>query len=436
MLSKIRKNLRAFSLPLWIVAASFVGTIFLVWGRGSVLGPSGTEVATVNGEGISLVEFNREYSNITNELRTKFGENYRKFIKDDEVKQAALRRLIVRKLLLQTAKEEGIQVSDWAVARAIEEIPAFQDNGTFSVKLYRSFLKARHITPKSFEDVVREDLLINKVLSVINNSPSITKFELKKLYTSFFGKRKFKYKLFPLKDFNVSVSGKEIEEYYKKNREEFSKEGEFSNFVLTFPKTVKGEKEAQKAFEIARSGKFSQLFNFHPKPLKDKNLEKELQKKPFTFKSSDRELLLAFRYRRRKYKPLSEVKQEIETILKMEKALKKAEKAAKSYKGELPNETEFLDRSEFVKKFKPLELPEELYSSPVGVRKILRLENGFGIFSPETDLKVEKFDKEKMEKLKKFVITQKRETNYQNFVNLLLQRATVKINEKLFRSIK
>jgi peptidyl-prolyl cis-trans isomerase D len=137
MLSKIRKNLRAFSLPLWIVAASFVGTIFLVWGRGSVLGPSGTEVATVNGEGISLVEFNREYSNITNELRAKFGENYRKFIKDDEIKQAALRRLVVRKLLLQTAKEEGIQVSDWAVARAIEEIPAFQDNGTFSIKLYK-----------------------------------------------------------------------------------------------------------------------------------------------------------------------------------------------------------------------------------------------------------------------------------------------------------
>ena len=105
MLSKIRKNMRAFSIPLWIVAASFVGTIFLVWGRGSVSGPSGNEVATVNGRSIDLIEFNREYNQLVNQLQQQFGENYRKIFPDRDVKIAALQRLITRKLLLDEAKK-------------------------------------------------------------------------------------------------------------------------------------------------------------------------------------------------------------------------------------------------------------------------------------------------------------------------------------------
>ena len=436
MLSKIRKNLRAFSLPLWIVAASFVGTIFLVWGRGSVLGPSSSEVATVNGEGISLSEFNREYSNVLSELRAKFGENYRKVVSDEEIKRIVLNRLITRKLILQVAEDEGIRVSDWAVAKAIEDIPAFQKDGKFSMELYKAFLKSRHMTPKAFEDVVREDLLVNKVLSVVNNSPSVTKFELKRLYTRFFGKRKFKYKLFRLSDFKVSVSEKEAREFYEKNRERFSTEGELGEFVLEFPKNKKGEDEAQKAFEIAKAGKFSEFLSFNPKPLSDEELKKELKSKNFVFKSSGDKLILAFKYKRKKYKPFEEVKEEIVEMLEKEKALKEAERAARSYKGELQSETNFLDRAEFVKEFKPLESPEELFNSPVGVKKVLRLEEGFGVFSPVTEPKVEKFDKEKMERLKEFVLEQKRETNYIDFINLLRQRATIKVNGELLRGLK
>ena len=436
MLSKIRNNLRAFSLPLWIVAASFVGTIFLVWGKGSVSGPSGNEIATVNGEGIKLPEFSREYSNVVNQLKAQFGENYRKIVSDEDIKKLALQRLITRKLLLQEAEREGLKVSDWAVAKTIEEIPAFQKNGKFSVELYKEFLRARRLTPSAFEETVREDLLIQKLLSVVNNAPSVTKPEIEIFYKKFFGSRKFSYKLFPFSQFKPEVSEEEAKEYYEKHREEFAEKGEKGEFLLKFPKTAEGEKAAQEAFKLAKEGRFEELLKMNPSKLKDKELQKELEKKDFLFRSQGNELLLAFKVQTKRYKPFEEVKDQIVKTLSLQKAVKEAEKAATGYKGELPNQTELLDRAQFAEKFRPVESPERLFTAKVGEKIVLRLSNGYGVFSPQTDLTVEKVDPKKVKKLKEFLLAQKQQSDYADFINLLRQKATIKVNEELFRSLK
>jgi len=436
MLSKIRKNLRAFSLPLWIVAASFVGTIFLVWGKGSISGPSGNEIATVNGEGIKLPQFSREYSNVESQLKAQFGENYRKIVTSDDIKRIALQRLITRELLLQEAKREGLKVSDWAVAKAIEEIPAFQENGKFSLKLYKEFLRARRLTPEAFEETVREDLLIQKLLSVVNNAPSVTKPEVEFFYRKFFGSRKFSYKLFPFNKFKTEVSEAEAREYYEKHRDEFVEKGETGEFLLKFPKTPEGEREAEKAFKLAKEGKLKELLKMNPSKLTDKELKKELEKKSFVFRSSKNSLLLAFKVETQKYKPFNEVKEQIIRELSLQKSIEKAKKAAEEYKGELPQTTKELDRAEFTEKFKPVESPEELFNAQVGQRVVLRLSNGYGVFSPKTGFSVKKLDPQKVEKLKTFLLAQKRQSDYENFINLLRQKATIKVNEKLFRSLK
>ncbi len=436
MLSKIRKNLRAFSLPLWIVAASFVGTIFLVWGKGSVSGPSGNEVATVNGEGVTLGEFNREYQNTVARLREQLGENFRKFVKEEDIRKIALNRLITRKLLLELAREEGLRVSDWAVAKYIEEIPIFQEDGKFSVELYKRFLESRHLTPQAFEETVREDLLVQKVMAAINRAPSVSQFELNQLYRKVFGKRNFKYKLFLSKDFNPKVSSKEVAKFYKENRELFKKEGKESFFVLTFPKDKKGEEEAQKAYRLAKEGKFDQLLKLNPKPLKDKELIEKVKEKGFLFRSEDKELILAFRSKESSYRSLEEVKGEIEKILKEQKALEMAKKAAQEFKGEPKEETGEVDAAELVKKLKlsPTANPQELLRAKVGQRVIVPVEGGYAVVIPVTQPKVDKVDPKKLERLKEFVLRVKRETDYQNLLNLLRQKATIKVNQSLFRS--
>ena len=438
MLSKIRKNLRAFSFPLWIVAASFIGTIFLVWGKGSVSGPSGNEVATVNGEGITLTEFNREYQNTVASLREKLGDNFRKFVKEDDIKKITLNRLITRKLLLQLAEEEGLKVSDWAVAKYIEEIPAFQENGKFSLELYKKFLESRRMTPQTFEDMVREDLLIQKVLTAVNRAPSVSQFEIKELYKKVFGKRNFKYKLFLSKDFKPQVSQKEIEKFYKNNREIFKKGEKESYYVLKFPKTKEGEERARKAYKLAKEGKFKELMEMKPQPLKDKELIEKVKEKGFSFRSQENGLELAFKLKEEQYKSLNEVRGEIERTLREQKALEIAKKEAESFKGELNEETGKVDVSELVKKLKllPTTNPEELLNTKVGKKLILPVEGGFAVLVPTTEPEVNEFEEDKLKRLKEFVLNVKRDSDYQNLLNLLRQKATIKVNQSLFRSVQ
>ena len=438
MLSKIRKNLRAFSFPLWIVAASFIGTIFLVWGKGSVSGPSGNEVATVNGEGITLTEFNREYQNTVASLREKLGDNFRKFVKEDDIKKITLNRLITRKLLLQLAEEEGLKVSDWAVAKYIEEIPAFQENGKFSLELYKKFLESRRMTPQTFEDMVREDLLIQKVLTAVNRAPSVSQFEIKELYKKVFGKRNFKYKLFLSKDFKPQVSQKEIEKFYKNNREIFKKGERESYYVLKFPKTKEGEERARKAYKLAKEGKFKELMEMKPQPLKDKELIEKVKEKGFSFRSQENGLELAFKLKEEQYKSLNEVRGEIERTLREQKALEIAKKEAESFKGELNEETGKVDVSELVKKLKllPTTNPEELLNAKVGKKLILPVEGGFAVLVPTTEPEVNEFEEDKLKRLKEFVLNVKRDSDYQNLLNLLRQKATIKVNQSLFRSVQ
>ncbi|MEO2068220.1 MAG: SurA N-terminal domain-containing protein [Desulfurobacteriaceae bacterium] len=440
MLSKIRKNMRAFSIPLWIVAASFVGTIFLVWGRGSVGGPSANEVATVNGKPIDLVEFNKEYNRIINEIRAQFGDNYGKLFKDKEIKIATLQRLIIRELLLQEAERLGIKVSDWAVAERIKSIPSFQKNGKFSEELYYEYLKANRLTPKVFEEEVRKDLLVEKLLTVIENSPSITEFELQNLYRKTFGKREFKYKIFKFSDFKVNVSRKEVEDFYNKNKDQFKERVGEKYMVVKISKEKKDAKElAKKIYSLAKEGSIKELSKLNPIELKDKELLEKFKNKTYGFWSDNKFYYVLFKDKGKTIvKPLKEVYKEIELIIKEQKASLLARKEAEKWlkeKKKLPLKTPPLNKDDFFKNFKPLDLGsiENLFDAPKGKRILLALTDGFGVFEPVSDLEVDKVEKEKMDELRKLIYNVKVESNYQNLVNLLRQKATIKINEKLFK---
>ena len=440
MLSKIRKNLKAYSVPLWIVAASFVGTIFLVWGKGAISGSYRNSVATVNGEGIDLVEFNREYNSLVRELKQQFGENFRKLFPEKRIKLTALQRLITRKLLLQAAKEEGIKVSDWAVAKEIMESPLFKKDGKSSVELYEEFLKANRLTKHTFEEMVREDLTIQKLLEVINRSPSVTEYEVKELYKETFGKRDFSFKFFTVDSFKPKVTEKEIEDYYKAHKGEFTEKTKKQYFLIKIPKGEEGARDrAKEAFRLAKGGKKEELQKFSPEPVTDKELiEKKFKNKPFGFYSDKDNFYVFFKQEGEKVKPLESVKEEIAKKLKIQKALKLAKESATAFLKENKNLTEKvegLDKASFFEKFKPLSPNDvdKLFSLPTGTKMIIALSKGYGIFEPTSEIKVDSYDKEKMEQIKEFILDAKRQSNYANFVNLLRERATIKINEALFK---
>ncbi|SMP11029.1 peptidyl-prolyl cis-trans isomerase D [Desulfurobacterium pacificum] len=439
MLSKIRNNLRTFSIFLWVVAASFVGTIFLVWGKGSISGPSANEVATVNGLGINLVEFNREYNRVLEELKQQYGNQYRKFLTDKDIKLLALRNLIRRKLILSETEKEGIRVSDWAVAKEIESMPIFQKNGKFDVNLYKKVLAANHLTPEQFESEIRDDLLVSKVTSVVGYSPSVTKFELNKLYKEMFGKRKFKFKLFGLNTDNVTVSEDELKSYYEKHKSEFAGNATEKYFVVEIPVSESGATEkAAKAFKLAKSGDFSALNGFNPKEVPPGKAKKLMGDKAVYFTKDSKFFYVYYRAKTSESLPFEKVKSQIEKVLKEQKAFEVAKKLAENFvksNGALENATDFLDREEFAKKFKPVNPAdvERAFTAKVGEKLIVPVVDGFVVVSPETEITVTQVEPKKEEQLRAYILAVKRKSNEVNFLNLLQQKATIKINKELLR---
>ena len=165
-------------ITLWVVIIAFVGTIFLVWGRGAV-NPTGSNViATVDGKTIPFDEYKKAY------FRTV--DTYKKILKDkytDEMiekmnlKRTVLNSLIEERIILSAASETGLMVSDEEVFDIISSMPAFQKDGKFNPEIYKRALSANKYSPAAFERNLKEDILKEKMRRLIKESVAYSEGE-------------------------------------------------------------------------------------------------------------------------------------------------------------------------------------------------------------------------------------------------------------------
>src|SRR5690606_20621328 len=88
---------------------------------------------------------------------------------------SAIDRLVTRHLLVNEAKRMGIAVTDEEVAEAIRDEPAFQKNGQFDFETYRTALRNwQGISPARFEERVRNDLLVGKIVAYLRNGGKVS----------------------------------------------------------------------------------------------------------------------------------------------------------------------------------------------------------------------------------------------------------------------
>ena len=143
MMRFIRNNAVFVVVVVIFIVAVFIGTIFLVWGRGSMSSSSAERsvAAWVGTTEIPYAEFVKTYDS-----RMEF---YRRFYPDIgsaelekrfKIRKGALDAAIGRRLLLDEAQRLGLAAGDEEVAAKIRETAAFQENGVFDPKKYREVL--------------------------------------------------------------------------------------------------------------------------------------------------------------------------------------------------------------------------------------------------------------------------------------------------------
>lgn len=130
-------------------------------------------IAMVNGDSVTLEELNGALKSLSPEegvqIRSQEAENLR---------EELLNQLIDKKLLLQEAKQSGIQVSPEEMTSVIEQM-----KGDYTDEEFNRLLKSSGLTPERWKQEVKEGLLIDKLIdTAIANRLNISEEEIKSYY--------------------------------------------------------------------------------------------------------------------------------------------------------------------------------------------------------------------------------------------------------------
>lgn len=232
MLKSIRKKQKDFVTTLIVFAVAAVMAVLGIGqfsGKGGANSKANATAASVNGERITVSEFQQELQARYQQYQSIFGKEFDPKILDDlGVPQQTLHSLIQHKLLAQQSEAADVRVSDYELAKFITAIPYFQKEGKFSPELYK-----RVPNIGTHEARQRELLRISRWRDYLNGLVKFTPEDLKKFYNLQQAKMKIRYAKI---DFGSLTAGytptpkeiekvqgdtKAIQEYYDSHSSEF-----------------------------------------------------------------------------------------------------------------------------------------------------------------------------------------------------------------------
>ena len=158
MLQGIRD--RAHGFIAWIIVI-LICIPFALWGVQEYLGPDpNVAVAEVDGEEISLVEYQNALQGVQASLNRQFpGQDVSRMLGESFIRTRAMDGLVRERLIARAATDAGFVVSDEQLAGAIRSAPAFQRDGAFSTEEYEYALRRSGNSPGRFEADTRRRLL-------------------------------------------------------------------------------------------------------------------------------------------------------------------------------------------------------------------------------------------------------------------------------------
>jgi len=221
MLTTMRNRLGPVFVTLIIggIAGVFVLSDFISPRRGGGLGGGGTSIAgEVNGEPVSMGEFNRSLSQRIESMKQMTGGK----LTDEQIRMFRMRETVFnelaqRKLILQDCAKSGLLPSDAEVMNKIRELPYFQKEGRFDLTTYRNILAANNLNPGAFEKMMRDDLTLQLWMDGVKSRVQVSADELEREYQVSNDKRNIKFVLLDSETGRkaIPVASTEIEEFLK-----------------------------------------------------------------------------------------------------------------------------------------------------------------------------------------------------------------------------
>ena len=198
---------------------------FSFWGIESYLFTRvDSSVANVDGTDISQDQFRQRFDeNRQRMMQMMNGQVDASFFERPEMKRQVLDQLINERVLLGANRDLGVSVTDDRIKREILAIPAFQKDGKFDPDTYKMLLQAQNMSPRAFEERMREDLAVRELPQQVASAVLITDAELDRYLRLKNQRRDFRFvKLDKPAADPAPVSDEDIEAYYKAHTAEFT----------------------------------------------------------------------------------------------------------------------------------------------------------------------------------------------------------------------
>ncbi len=226
MLKNMRKNVKSLAPILWFVILAFIITIFVDWGGAGRVrgGQSATIIATVGKEKIPVETYLGTLQQRIEALRQQMPELDQNFIQQLNVPQQVLEQVIQQALLLQVARDMGIQASDFEIRERVKSYPVFQRDGRFvGFDEYQRILNMNRMSAAEFEAGLQNDIIMEKVVKVITAGVTVSENELWENYKKTTESTRLEYLIIPEDKMELAQepTAEALQEYFSSHQDDY-----------------------------------------------------------------------------------------------------------------------------------------------------------------------------------------------------------------------
>lgn len=225
MLQYIRNNIQG---TLAKIVIAIIAVPFAAFGIDSLFSGGGPQdVAKVNGEEVSEFELAGAIQLRQRQLLNAMGNNIDPDrLEESRLRQPALDSLIDKKLMLQSADKLGIKINEPTVDQQIIAMEDFKQEGTFSPEIFQSVLQSNGWTPRTFKQLLSEELALRFLNTGLATTDFVVDTELQQLVGLSEQKRTFRYLTVPVEKVksSVTVSQQDVDAFYQQNQQQYKTE--------------------------------------------------------------------------------------------------------------------------------------------------------------------------------------------------------------------
>ena len=165
MIEWMQRHKKWLVVTIWISTISFIAAGMVGWGSYNF--SLGDKIVAEVGE-IPISQ--KQLQNRYNQLYTQYNID-EKFdaqkAQELGLEKIALKTLIEQALLQNFALDLGLRATELEVANEIAKLEYFQKDGVFDPVLYKNLLQQNNLKPSEFEEDISNNLLVQKILSLI-----------------------------------------------------------------------------------------------------------------------------------------------------------------------------------------------------------------------------------------------------------------------------